>query len=110
MNKHSLAVYFIVLVIVCAAVILGAKMLGQQGAYLGQLYMLGPAVAAIITRLFFYKPRLSDANLRFGRLGDYFKFWITSIGITVLSFILFSLLGGITWDLTGQVFLNRLAE
>ncbi len=32
MNKHSLAVYFVVLVIVCAAVILGAKMLGQQGA------------------------------------------------------------------------------
>lgn len=85
-------------------------MLGQQGAYLAQFYMLTPAIAAVITRLFFYEPKFTDANLRFGKLSDYFKFWIVSICITALSYVFFTLLGGITWDFTGQVFLNRLAE
>ena len=80
------------------------------GAYLAQFYMLTPAITAIITRLFFYKPKFTDANLRFGKLSDYFKFWIVSICITALSYVFFTLLGGITWDFTGQVFLNRLAE
>jgi len=110
MKKSPLAIYFIILFALCAAVIIGAKMLGQQGAYLAQFYMLTPAIAAIITRLFFYEPKFTDANLRFGKLSDYFRFWIASIGITALSYVFFTLLGGITWDFTGQVFLNRLAE
>jgi len=110
MKKSPLAIYFINLFALCAAVIIGAKMLGQQGAYLAQFYMLTPAIAAVITRLFFYEPKFTDANLRFGKLSDYFKFWIVSICITALSYVFFTLLGGITWDFTGQVFLNRLAE
>jgi len=110
MKKSPLAIYFIILFTLCAAVIIGAKTLGQQGAYLAQFYMLTPAIAAIITRLFFYKPRFSDANLRIGKLNDYFKFWIISICITALSYVFFTLLGSITWDFTGQVFLDRLAE
>lgn len=110
MKNSSLTIYFLILVVLCAAIIIGARMIGQQGAYLAQFYMLTPAIAAIITRSFFYKPKFSDANLRFGKLSDYFKFWIISISITALSYILFTLLGGITWDFTGQVFLNRLAE
>ena len=110
MKKSPLVIYFIILLVLCAAIIVGAKMLGQQGAYLAQFYMLTPAITALITRTFFYQPKFTDANLRFGKLGDYFKFWIISIGITALSYIFFTLLGGITWDFTGQVFLNRLAE
>ena len=110
MKKSPLAIYFIILFALCAAVIIGAKMLGQQGAYLAQFYMLTPAIAAIITRLFFYEPKFTDANLRFGKLSDYFRFWTASIGITALSYVFFTLLGSITWDFTGQVFLNRLAE
>lgn len=110
MNKYTLAIYFIILLALCTAVIVGAKMLGQQGTYLAQLYMLTPAIAAIITRLFFYRPRFSDANLRFGKPSDYFIFWLVSICITGLSYVLLTLLGSITWDFTGQAFLNRLAE
>ncbi len=109
MKRSSLSVYFIILVVLCAAVIVGAKMLGRQGAYLAQLYMLTPAIAALITRRFFYKPKFSDANLRFGKLSDYFRFWLISLSITALSYVFFTLLGGITWDLTGRVFLDRLA-
>lgn len=110
MKKSPLVIYFLILLVLSSAVIVGAKMLGQQGAYLAQFYMLTPAITAIITRLFFYKPKFSDANLRFGKLSDYFKFWIISICITALSYALFTLLGSITWDFTGQVFLDRLAE
>lgn len=92
MKKLPLATYLVLLSVLCAAVIVGAKMLGQQGAYLAQFYMLVPAIAAIITRLFFYQPRFSDANLRFGKVGDYFKFWAISIGITVLSYVFFTVL------------------
>ncbi|MGE5264152.1 MAG: CPBP family intramembrane glutamic endopeptidase [Acidobacteriota bacterium] len=110
MQSKSLAFYFIFLVVLCAAIIVGAKMLGQQGAYLAQFYMLTPAIAAIVTRLFFYEPRFQDACLRFGRIGDYGKFWILSLGITALSYILFTVLGGISWDFTGNVFLERLTQ
>jgi membrane protease YdiL (CAAX protease family) len=110
MKRSSLAIYFAFLAAACAAIIAGAKMLGQQGAYLAQLYMLTPAIAAILTRLFFYKPRFSDANLRFGKIRDYLVFWFISISITALSYVLFTALGGITWDFTGQVFLDRLAQ
>jgi membrane protease YdiL (CAAX protease family) len=110
MRKIALIGYFITLAVLCVAIIIGARMLGQQGAYLAQAYMLTPAIAAIITRAFFYPPRFKDANLRFGRLKDYFKFWLISIGITVLSYVLFTLLGSVTWDLSGQIFLQRLAQ
>ena len=109
-SGSSLAIYFVILVVLCAAFIGGMMMLGQQGAYLAQGYMLTPALAAIITRLFFYKPRFSDANLRFGKIADYLRFWLISVGITALSYVLFTALGSITWDLTGQVFLDRLAQ
>lgn len=109
MRYKSLSAYFIILIMLCAAFIVGAKMMGEQGAYLAQAYMLTPAIAALVTRLFFYEKKFEDANLRLGRLRDYGKFWLVSLGITVLSFAFFTLFGAIRWDFTGQEFLNRLA-
>ena len=74
MRNRPLAIYFLLLITLCTAVIGGARVLGRQGAYLAQVYMLTPALAAVITRLFFYKPGFSDAGLRLGRLMDYLKF------------------------------------
>jgi membrane protease YdiL (CAAX protease family) len=72
--------------------------------------MMTPAIAALITRLFFYEPRFKDANLRFGRSRDYLKYWSFALSITALSYGMYTLLGAIRWDFTGQVFLDRLAE
>jgi hypothetical protein len=94
-RNRSLAVYFVLLVVLCASVIVGARLLGRQGVYLAQFYMLTPAVAALITRLFFYKPRFSDAGLRFSRLSDYVKYWLISLGIVALYFASYTLLGAI---------------
>lgn len=110
MKNKSLIVYFIILVILCAGLVLGARMLGQQGVYLAGGYMLTPAIAALITRLFFYKPRFTDAFLCFGRFRDYIRFWLYSLGITALWFILFTLAGSIRWDFSGRVFLDLLAQ
>jgi len=110
MKHKSLLIYFAILAFLCTLFIAGAKALGQQGMYLAQGYMLAPAIAAIITRMFFYEQKFQDANFRFGRVKDYFKFWLISIGITVLSYFLFTLLGSISWDLSGQVFLERLSQ
>jgi membrane protease YdiL (CAAX protease family) len=71
--------------------------------------MLTPAIAALITRQFFYKPRYSDANLRLGRISDYFKYWFFSLAIILFSYMLFTLLGSVSWDFTGNVFLEKLA-
>lgn len=85
-------------------------MLGRQGAYLAQFYMLTPALAALVTRGFFYQPRFSDAFLRFGRLSDYVKYWLMSLGLVAAYFASYTLLGAVKWDLSGSIFLARLAE
>jgi membrane protease YdiL (CAAX protease family) len=108
MKNTSLFVYLAILVILCAGFILGARMMGEQGAYLVQGYMMTPAIAALIARLFFYPLRFKDANLRFGKVRDYFKYWIFGLGITLLSFGIITLIGAIRWDFSGQLFLERL--
>lgn len=110
MKKHPLPAYFILLILLGTGVMIGIKALGEQGVLLVQAYMLTPAIAAILTRLFFYEPGFRDANLRFGRWSDYLKFWLIGIGITVLSYLFFTLLGGISWDFTGNTFLSNLAK
>ena len=110
LKEHSLAVYFILLIIFCALFVLGARMLGEKGAYMAQGYMLTPAIAAIIMRLFFYPLRFKDANLQFGKLKDYFRFWVFSVVLVVIYYFFFSLFGAVSWDLSGQIFLNRLTE
>src|SRR5512138_991320 len=110
MKQKSLAIYFVILALLSAAWIVGARLMGEPGRYLAQVYMLTPAIAALITRLFFYNNRFKDANLRFGRLSDYGKYWLISIGATLLSYVFFTLFGAVTWDLSGNVFLTRLSE
>ena len=110
MKHKSLMIYFIILFILCAGFVIGARMMGEQGVYLAQGYMMTPAIAALITRLFFHKLRFKDANLRFGRVRDYLKYWLIALGITALSYVIYTLLGAIRWDFSGQVFLDRLAE
>jgi len=110
MKQKSLVIYFIILFILCAGFVVGARIMGKQGAYLAQGYMLTPAMAALITRQFFYKPHFKDANLRFGRVRDYLKYWLVALGITALSVAIYTLFGAIRWDFSGQVFLDRLAE
>jgi hypothetical protein len=110
MKYKSLITYFITLSLLCAAIIIGAKTLGKQGAYLAQVYMLTPAIAAIITRLFFYEPKFTDANLRVGKITDYFKYWFLSLTIIAFSYALFTLMGSVSWDFTGYTFLEQLAQ
>jgi len=107
---RSIAAYFIILSVLSAGFVLGSRALGEQGAYLAQGYMMTPAIAALITRLFFYEPRFKDAKLRFGRARDYLKYWLIALGITGLSFAIYTLLGAIRWDFTGRLFLDRLTE
>jgi membrane protease YdiL (CAAX protease family) len=110
MNKKSLFIYFIILILLSTAFIIGARMLGEEGVYLAQGYMLTPAIAAILTRLFFYKNKFQDANLRLGRIKDYFRFWLWALGITGISFCLYTAMGAVSWDPSGSAFLDRLGE
>lgn len=108
-NKPIIA-YFIILILLCFSFIAGAKALGEKGMYLAQGYMLTPALAAIITRIFFYRNKFTDAKLKFGNIRDYLKFWIFSLLIVLLSYVIFYTLGAIKLDLSGQTFLNNLTE
>jgi len=86
------------------------KLLGQKGYFLAQFYMLTPAISAIIIRLLFYDKKFKDANLRIGKVKHYLRYWITASAITILLFIIYTLIGAISWDFTGQTFLNDLAK
>jgi len=107
-QNKSLVIYFVILSALCFGFIFGAKALGQKGAFLAQGYMLTPAIAAILTRLFFYPLKFKDANLTVGKFRDYAKFWVISLGITMLSYVFFTAFGAITWDFSGEVFIARL--
>lgn len=72
--------------------------------------MLTPAIAAIITRLFFYEPRFADANLRLGKITDYPKYWFLSLAIIIFSYVLFTLTGSVSWDFTGNTFIEQLSQ
>ena len=104
-----LITYLILVTLLSAGFITLMKLLGQQGNYLAALYMLSPAITAIVVRLFFDANKFRDANLKFGKIKDYLKFWAIALGITVLSFAIFTLLGALSWDLSGQIFLGQLA-
>jgi membrane protease YdiL (CAAX protease family) len=110
MKRKALIAYFAILLALCTGFVVGARVLGKSGAYLAQGYMLTPAIAAILTRLFFYPPRFKDANLRFGQVRDYFKVWLLALGFTALSFGLYTLFGAIKWDLSGSSFLSSMNE
>jgi len=86
------------------------KVLGQSGVYLAQAYMLTPAIAALLTRALFYDKGFSDANLRFGKLKHYLIFWLISLGITALSYMMYTVLGAVSWDFTGGALLSKLQE
>jgi membrane protease YdiL (CAAX protease family) len=110
MRTKLLIAYFVILIILCAAVIGGARMLGKQGAYLAQLYMLTPALAALLVRIFIYQPRFQDANLHLGKPADYLRFWLLALVLVALYAATYTVLGAVAWDFSGTVFLGRLAE
>lgn len=111
MKKHKpLITYLIIVAILSGGFILSMKLQGQKGFYLAQFYMMAPAISAIITRLFFYKREFKDANLKFGKLKNWLKFWMISLGVTFLSMLLMTLLGSIKWDLSGNTFLELLSK
>lgn len=110
MRTRSISLYFVFLVLLCAGFVTGARLLGRQAMYLAGGYMLTPALAALLTRLFFHPQHFRDAGLRFGRFGDYIRFWLYSLGLAVLTMGLFTLAGAIRWDFSGSIFLGLLEQ
>lgn len=110
MKRRSLMVFLILVSLLSLGYVGVMRLAGQIGQYLAQGYMLIPALSALITRAFFYQRGFSDAHLHLGRATDYVRFWLVSLGITVLYFASYTLLGAGEWDLSGETFLARLSE
>jgi len=91
-------------------VILTVKILGQRGFYVAQFYMFTPAAAAALARLFFYEGRFSDARLGLGPLGRYARIYGLTLGVAAACYLAYWLLGAVSWDLTGDTFLETLAS
>lgn len=108
MKKNPLLAYFACLSLLSAAVILTINALGEKGVYFAQVYMLTPALAAIITRLFFYEKKFSDANLRLGKARHWLQFWLISALLAGISYLFFTLFYAVSWDFSGQSFLDKL--
>jgi membrane protease YdiL (CAAX protease family) len=86
------------------------KLAGKTGNYLAGGYMLGPALAALITRWFFYEKGFKDARFGLGRWKDYTRFWGVALIVIVVSYAVYTILGAITWDISGETFLSQLEE
>jgi len=110
MKNKPLIIYLTIITLLSGGFIVLIKLLGQKGNYLAAFYMMGPSIAAVITRVFFYEKKFKDANLKFGKVKDYAKFWAISLVIAIFSFLIYTLLGSIKWDFSGQVFLDQLAQ
>lgn len=110
MKHNSLVAFLLIVTILSGGYVALMLAAGEAGGYLAQGYMLLPALSAVITRLFFDEQKFSDANLRIGRLHYYLRFWLFSVGIVLLWFVGYALLGAGRWDLTGQAFLDRLTQ
>jgi uncharacterized protein len=109
-QSRAVIVFLALLAALCAGFVALMLALGQRGYYLAQAYMLTPALAVIVTRVFFYRPKFSDARLGRGRGRDYARFWAFGLAIVVLNYVLYTLLGAVRWDLSGRTFLSQLAE
>lgn len=110
MKKYPLLAYLILVALLSAGFIAGMKLAGKAGNYLAGAYMLTPAIAALITRLFFHGSKFKDAHLGFGRLADYLRFYGITVVIVVISYAVYTLLGSISWDFSGDTFLAQLRE
>lgn len=110
MKKHPLLAYLILVTLISGGFIIGMKMMGKSGQYLAGPYMLGPAVAAVITRLFFYEKKFADARLHFGRWQSYLKYWGITLAIVLLMYVFYTLFGSISWDFSGETFLMQLKD
>ena len=110
MKQRPLISYLAILVVVSGGLIAGMRLMGRSGPYLAGVYMFGPAIAALITRLLFYRPGFADARLRFGRWRDYLKFWGMTVVVICVSYGVYTILGSISWDFSGETFLAQLAE
>lgn len=108
MKRRPLIAYLVLVTLISAGFIVGMKLMGKTGHYLAGPYMFGPALAAIITRLFFYQHKFTDAHLRFGRWQAYLQFWGITLGVVLLSYVVYTLLGSISWDFSGETFLTQL--
>lgn len=109
-HATTLTAFLLLVTVLCGGFILLMQSLGQQGYALAQAYMLTPAIAAILTRLLFYPRRFADAHLGIGRLADYLRFWLIGLGIVALQSMLYTVLGAIRWDLSGNTFLAQLSQ
>jgi membrane protease YdiL (CAAX protease family) len=110
MKKRPLVAYLTLVTLLSCGFVYGMWQLGQSGHYLAGAYMFSPAVAALITRLFFHERGFQDAHLGPGKPRHYLRFWGFALAIVALSFVMYTLLGAISWDFSGDTFLVQLRE
>lgn len=110
MKHKSLIAFLLLVTLLSAGYVALMKLASQVGAYLAQAYMLIPALSALIVRALFDERRFTDANLRLGRLKHYLQFWLFGLGIAVLYFASYTVLGAGEWDLSGSTFLANLSQ
>ncbi|MBN2184000.1 MAG: CPBP family intramembrane metalloprotease [Candidatus Krumholzibacteriota bacterium] len=109
-TERPLTAYLILVAVLSGAFVIAMRLAGEYGNYLAGPYMFTPAIAALFTRLFFYDKRFKDARLGFGRWRDYLRFWWITLAVVAFSYIIFTLAGAISWDLSGGTFLGQLEQ
>lgn len=107
-DTKGLIAYMVIVAVFSGAFIVSARAPGRSSLYLAGVYMLTPALAAVISRTFFYEKKFRDAGLKTGKWQDYPRFWLAGIGIAVANYLALTASGAIHWDFSGKAFLTQL--
>ena len=101
-------IYFVILFSLGSIIVWTA--IRTQNMFLTQVYMITPAIAAIITRAFFIEDRFQNSGLRIGNKWHYIRVWAFSLLIILSCFLINSLTGNIVWDFSGEAYLESVQE
>ncbi len=109
LKRHrSLIAYLALLAMVCAGFTWTALALGKSANLVAAFYMLTPALAAAVVRLFVHPQRFRDAALRPGPLRRYLWLWLGALGLVAVQYAAFLGAGAASLELTGQGFLAQI--
>lgn len=109
MRQKSLIAYLISVSLLSAILIAAMIALGKNGFWIAPWYVFMPALAAIITRTFFHEKKFKDAKLRYGKTKNYLFFWLAALLITLLTYLISTSLGAISWNFSSQNFIENFA-
>jgi len=107
-HNRSLLAFLLLVFSLSTVIILIAKLSGKTQNLVAGIYMLVPALSAVIIRLTVYDKKFSDSGLRFGPWKNYLVAWASGLALSISYGVGFYLTGCVDLDFSGDGFLKQI--